>query len=241
MLQKTSGIVLHTLKYTDTSLIVDIYTSDRGRVSYLVPVPKTRRRGAKAVFFQPLSMIEYESDFRSRLSLQRLREVRSTYLFCSLPYDPYKSAIALFLAEFLYRVLREDGGNAPLFSYLCYSVEWLDTYQAVPANFHLVFLMRLSRFLGFYPNLDAYHPGDYFDLRAACYVSVRPDHADVVLPAEATVLTRLMRMNYETMHIFTMNRAQRNRCLELILRYYRLHQPDFPELRSLNVLQELFV
>lgn len=240
MLEKTAGIVLRTIKYNDTSVIVDIFTAQHGCVSYLVTLPKSRRNAVKYVFFQPLSLLEFESDFRPRLSLQRLKEVRWLHVFHSLPYDPYKSAIALFLAEFLGHVLRQEVENEPLFAYLFHSVQWLDGCEQTVANFHLVFLMRLSRFLGLYPNLDDYQTGDYFDLRGACFVAGQPLHADFVRPDEASRLGKLMRMNYETMHLFAMSRAERNRCVEIILTYYRLHVPDFPELKSLDVLRELF-
>ena len=61
-----------------------------------------------------------------------------------------------------------------------------------------------------------------------------------VVPAEASRICNLMRMNYDTMYLFGMNRTQRNRCLDIIHEYYRLHLPDFPELKSFRVLQELF-
>ncbi|MEG0646765.1 MAG: DNA repair protein RecO C-terminal domain-containing protein, partial [Bacteroides sp.] len=109
------------------------------------------------------------------------------------------------------------------------------------ANFHLVFLMRFSRFLGLYPNLDDYHEGDYFDMLNAGFVSTRPQlHSSFIEPDESKRLIALMRMNYETMHLFTMNRAERARCLVILNEYYRLHLPDFPVLKSLSVLQELF-
>ena len=108
------------------------------------------------------------------------------------------------------------------------------------ANFHLVFLMRLSRFLGLYPNVEEYSSSDYFDLLNACFVSSQPYHGMFVRPEEASHIRTLMRMNYETMHLFAMNRMERNRCLDIINEYYRLHLPDFPELKSLPVLQELF-
>lgn len=240
MLQKTTGIVLRTIKYSDTSVIVDLFTGQQGRVSYLVKLPRTRKNPLRSVFFQPLSLLEYESDFRPRVNLQRMADVRLLHVFRSLPYDPYKSAIALFLAEFLSHALHEEMENAPLFAYLCHSVQWLDGCERMAANFHLVFLMRLSRFLGLYPNLDGYRAGDYFDLRAACFADRQPLHADFVRPDEAARLGKLMRMNYETMHLFEMSRSERNRCVEIILSYYRLHMPGFPELKSLDVLRELF-
>lgn len=101
--------------------------------------------------------------------------------------------------------------------------------------------MRLSRFLGLYPNLEDYHSGDYFDLQNACFTPLRPQlHSDYIGQEEASRLTGLMRMNYETMHLFAMSRTERARCLAIMNEYYRLHLPDFPVLKSLEVLKELF-
>ena len=116
MLQKTVGFVLHTLKYNDTSNIVDIYTRENGRASFLVSVPRSRKSAVKTVLFQPLSMIEFEADYRPMSNLYRIKEAKSWYPFRTLPYDPYKSSIAMFLAEVLYRALREEAENGPLFA-----------------------------------------------------------------------------------------------------------------------------
>ncbi len=241
MLKKTTGIVLHTLKYKDTSLIVDIYTEVAGRASFMVPVTRSRKSAVKSVLFQPLALVELEADFRPNTSIYRVKEAKSFYPFASLPYDPYKSSIALFLAEFLYRAVREEAENRPLFAYLRHSIIWLDACRTNVANFHLVFLMRLSRFLGLYPNLENYHAGDYFDLLNACFTPLRPlSHPHYIAPEESGRLLTLMRMNYDTMHLFAMNRTERMRCLTLMNEYYRLHLPDFPELKSLEVLQQLF-
>lgn len=241
MLQKTVGIVLHTLKYSDTSNIVDIYTRHAGRASFLVKVPRSRKSAVKTVLFQPLAMIEFEADYRPNANLYTIKEAKSWNPFRSLPYDPYKSSIAMFLAEFLYRALREEAENASLFAYLEHSICWLDECEKNFANFHLVFLMRLSRFLGLYPNIEDYERGCYFDLLNACFTPLPPPHSSFLKPDEASRISLLMRMNYESMHLFAMSRAERNRCLVIINDYYRLHLPDFPVLKSLDVLKELFV
>lgn len=241
MLQKTAGIVLHTLKYNDTSLIADIYTEVSGRASFLVPLPRSRKSAVKAVLFQPLALVDLEADFRPNATLYKIKDAKSLYPFSTIPYDPYKSAIVLFLAEFLYRAVREETENRPLFAYLQHSIIWLDECRERYANFHLVFLMRLSRFLGLYPNLEDYAPGDYFDLLNGCFTPLRPQmHSSYILPQEAAQLTMLMRMNYETMHLFGMSRTERTRCLAIMNEYYRLHLPDFPVLKSIEVLKELF-
>ena len=126
MLQKTVGIVLHTLKYNDTSNIVEMYTELLGRASFLVSVPRSRKAAVKSVLFQPLSLIEFEADYRPNATLYKIKEAKSFFPFSSIPYDPYKSAIALFLAEFLYRAIREEAENRPLFAYLIHSITWLD-------------------------------------------------------------------------------------------------------------------
>lgn len=240
MQEKTAGVVLRTVKYGDSSMIVDIYTATRGLLSFMVRVPKSRKSGLKGVLFRPLSVLDLDFDYRQKASLQHVRDVRSAYTYVSLPYDPYKAAMALFLSEFLSRVLRHETANMALFTYIVYSLQWLDTAERSYSNFHLVFIMRLTRFLGIYPNIEAYQKGDWFDILNACFVSAQPMHASYLAPQEAALIPLFIRMNYDTMRFLAMNRQQRNRYLEVLNDYYRLHVPEFPELKSLDVLKELF-
>lgn len=135
MLQKTKGIVLHTLKYNDSSIIVDMYTELSGRASFLVAVPRSRKAAVKSVLFQPLSFIEFEADYRPNSTLYRVKEAKSFYPFSSIPYDPYKSSMALFLSEFLYRAIREEAENRPLFAYLQHSIiGWTSANRGFPIS-----------------------------------------------------------------------------------------------------------
>ena len=241
MLQRISGIVLRTIKYKDTSAIADVYTDALGRASFMVSTSRSRKSAVKPVLFQPLALVELEADIRPNTSIYKIREAKSCYPFSSLPYDPRKSAIAMFLAEFLCRAVREEVENRPLFTYLRHSIMWLDECRSGFSNFHIVFLIRLSRFLGFYPNLEGYTPNCYFDLLNACFTPFRPSgHSYYIDPAETARLRNLTRMKYDTMRLFPMNRTERARCLTVIEQYYRLHLPDFPELKALEVLKELF-
>ena len=240
MLTKSEAIVLHSFKYGETRLIVDVFTRRDGRVSFIVALPKSARGRMKKQLFQPLTLLELEYDLRPKAQLQKLADVRLLTPYVSIPFDASKLSIALFLAEFLYYALRGEQRNELLFDYVRSSVEWLDGCSGRYANFHLVFLMRLSRFLGFYPNLSGYATGDFFDLRASVFCELPPVHRDFLQPAEAAKIKLMMRMRYETMHLFAMSRHERNRCVEVMMTYYRLHLPDFPELKSLSVLRELF-
>jgi DNA repair protein RecO (recombination protein O) len=240
MLTKTQAIVLHSLKYGETRLIVDMFTRSQGRQSFIVSIPKSVKGKIKKQLFQPLTLLEIESDLRPKLQLQKLLDVRLASPFSSIPFDPNKLSISLFIAEFLYYALRSEQHNEPLFDYIVNSIQWLDAQTDRFANFHLVFLMRLSRFLGFYPNLEHYQSGDYFDLRESVFLSAPPVHRDFLHPQEAEKIQLMMRMDFPTMHLFRMSHQERNRLLEVSLIYYRLHLPDFPELKSVSVLQELY-
>ena len=240
MLVKTEAIVLHSLKYGETRLIVEMFTREAGRLSFIVPLPKTPKSRLKKQYFQPMTLLEVECDLRQRAQLQKLRDARLLSTYLSIPFSPEKLALSLFTAEFLYHALRSEQQNAPLFAYVCDSMQWLDTVESDFANFHLTFLMRLSRFLGFYPNLDDYVDGCVFDLRAATFSLLIPTHRDFLQPDDAQRIHTLMRMDFPTMRLYRLSRHDRNRIVDVLLYYYRLHIPQFSELKSLSVLQELW-
>lgn len=239
MLTRTRAIVLHTLKYGDASMIVDLLTETNGRLSFMVHIPKTSKGKIKKQYFQPLTIIEMEFDYRQKSELQRMRDVRVALPFSSIPFNPIKLSLALFLSEFLSQVTRGEQQNIPLYQYIENSIGWLDACEENYANFHLVFMMRLVRFLGFWPNLDDFVEGCFFDLRNASFVVEAPLHPDYLVPQEAERISRLMRMSYETMHLFRMSHHDRNRITDVALRYYRLHIPQMPELKSLEVVRGL--
>ena len=249
MQETLRGIVLRTVKYGDSSVIIDLFTLSRGRQSFMASVQRTKRTVRSLSFWQPLSMVEFSADLRPNSGkLPRPSEVRAYYNYVDMPFSPVKSTIALFLAEFLSAALREEKDNASLYHYIESSLQWLDMVQspASIANFHLAFLMHLSRFLGIYPNLEVLPPfGDmrgafYFDLLAGTYCDRQPSHPHFLRQAEARALPTLFRMNYPTMHLFRLSRSERQRILHVLNEYYRLHIPNFPELKSLEVLRELY-
>jgi DNA repair protein RecO (recombination protein O) len=217
-----------------------MYTRVFGRLSFVIQLPKTQKGKLKKQLFQPLTLLSIETDVRQRLQLQKLRNATIMTPLPSLQTDPTKLSIALFLAEFLYHALKGEQQNELLFDYVVSSLQWLDGADEHIANFHLVFLMRLSQFLGFYPNLADYADNDYFDLRASVFCQQPPVHRDFLLPPEAGKIRLMMRMRYENMHLFVMSHHERNRCVEVMMGYYRLHLPDFPELKSLAVLREVY-
>ena len=240
MLMKSEAIVLHTLKYGESKMIVDMFTKSWGRLSFIVPLPKTSKSRIKKQYFQPMTLLEIECEVRQRMQLQKLSDARLLTPYVSIFLSPEKLAISMFVAEFLYHSLRAEQQNEPLFDYIADSVQWLDMAEEGYANFHLTFLMRLSRFLGFYPNLENYEEQSVFDLRSGCFSVQVPLHRDFLLPNEAKIILQLMRMDFPTMHLFQLSRHDRHRIMDVLLLYYKQHLPDFPDMKSLAVLQQLW-
>lgn len=240
MLIKSRGIVLHTLKYNDESIIAEVLTETSGCVSFMVRISRSPRAAVRYTLFQPLSLLELEWNHKDGGGVRRPKAVQVALPFCSIPYEPHKTAVALFLAEFLRSAVRVEADPGPLFEYLFRSIEWFDTSRSGIANFHLVFLLRLARFLGFEPNLEGARSGACFDLEGGRFVASPPAHGHYLAPADAARLPLLMRMNFGTMHLFRFSGSERSRLLACINLYYRLHLPAFPELKSLAVLKELF-
>lgn len=240
MLQRSRALVLHTLKYDDDRLICALLTEENGLVSVIVRRPRSRRSGVQPSLLQPFSALSVEWEERAAGGLSPLRSAQSEAVWADLPYHPVKRALALFLSEFLCHVLRREQSSPALYAFTRASVEWLDAARGGLANFHLVFLLRLTRFAGFFPNLDEAAGGRWFDLQSGTFAPCRPAHPYFLPPDEAALLPRLMRMQYATMHLFRFSATERRRLLARITDYYRLHVPGFPELRSPEVFAEVF-
>ena len=242
MLTKSRAIVLGTLKYGDNSLIATLLTEEEGCVSFIVKVPKQRRGSGTYRLLQPLTLVETEWDMKEarRDAPFYPKYVRIETPYKDIPLSAAKTSVALFLSEFLIRALRNEPASAEMFSYIRNSLLWYDAAQEGVANFHLVFLMHLSRFLGFYPNLETYHRGWYFDMENSAFQPVPPAHSHFLQPTDASYLPLLLRLTHGTMTSVALSGQERSRLLTLIIEYYRLHVADLPELKSLDVLREVF-
>ena len=240
MIEKFEGIVLRTLKYSDGLMIADIYTAQRGRMSFLVPVSHSKRSKVRSVLFQPLSMLSFTATVKAGRNLSRIAEVRPYSMYSTIPNDVVKSSIALYLAELLTFALRESGKDESLYIFLDRSFTLFDNLEQGYADFHLVFMVQLLRFLGIYPNIDNAAPGCYFDLAQGCATCEHPLHLHFLLPEDAVSFLELLRTGYDTMHQLMLNRKLRGNYLAILNLYYRLHIPDFPQIKSMDVLKELF-
>jgi DNA repair protein RecO (recombination protein O) len=237
MLQKTRGIVLHSLKYGETGMITTIYTEVHGRMSFIMQGIHGKRSQVKANLLRQLSLLEMEVDFKQGRELQRVREVKNSSPFVSIPYEISKSSQALFLAELLHKVLREEEARPELFEFLYRSIQMLDLMDDGIANFHLLFLIQLTRYLGFEPTNNHSPSNRYFDMIAGKFVIMPPDHPWFLKELESEMVARLLGMNYQSSSGFMVNSELRNLLLTCILDYYGLHFGNKLNVKSLEILK----
>lgn len=239
MVEKLDGIVLRTLKYSDTLMIADIYTRSHGRLSFLLPVSHSKRARVRSVLFQPLAGITFAATIKKG-RLTRIQEAQPALMYSSIPFNAVKSSIALFLAELLAHSLHGEEGDEATYHFLSASLALFDNLESGYADFHLVFMSQLLRYLGIFPNLEEKSPGSYLDLQQGCTVKEHPLHPHFLLPRDAVPFISFLETDFPSMHRLSFNRELRGYILATLLDYYRLHIPDFPQLKSVDVLKELF-
>jgi DNA repair protein RecO (recombination protein O) len=237
---KARGIVLHTVKYGDSSLVAFVLTDVLGRQSYMVQgVKSAKGKGNKAAMLQPMFLLEFEGLQTPHAAMHRMKDVRMPHPLQNVPFDVRKSTIALFMAETLYRLIKEVEPNSPLFEFVRESVLALDRLEEGVANFHLWFLVQMSSFLGFYP-ANEYTSGDYFDIAEGCFCPVAPRHGAVVNQPNATLLDTLMNCDAADLGTLTLSRRQRGDFLASLLHYFGYHLDSIGSVRSIAILSEVF-
>lgn len=240
MLMKFEAVVLRNTVLDDQKLIVDLFTDKLGKVSVITRFSSSSKGKIKKQLFSPLSLLNIEIDYKENSNLQKLKNAAISIPYCSIPFDSYKLSISFFISEITFFAVRGENENKPLFDFISHSLQWLDEKKSSCPNFHLVYMMGLVSYLGFMPNLDNYHLGDCFDMRNACFETKEYGHVDFLSSEEACRMVTLARMNYSTMHLFKMSHNDRNRIVDVLLDFYRLHIPGFPEIKSLDILKQLF-
>lgn len=238
MFVKNDCIVLSRLKYKDYDLIVKCYTRERGVVSYILRgVLKSKKSQNKTVYFQALSLLSVEENYKPNQSLHYIKEVKFKYIYKNLHTNIYKSAIVLFLSEILSNVLKEEEKNEALYNYIETALQYLDTEEQY-SNFHLLFLLKLTRYLGFQPeNLNIDYP--YFNLESGVFEATKKGIYSID-GENLTLLKRLLGINFDALHSIKINAKQRQEFLNMLLYYFELHLDGFIKPKSLQVFNEVF-
>ena len=260
MLHSTKGIVFHSIKYAETSLIVKIYTELFGIQSYLVRGIRKTKSKVKPGLFQPLTLLDLEVNHKENASLQSIREVRVAAPYQTIPFDIYKSTVAIFINELLYKVIREEEPNPDLFEFLWQTCLNLDETTETVSAFHIRFSIELMHYLGFFPRLNYAAATPLFNMRDGIFQTGRPEFPEYLEGEDSVRWVR----NLTPVEDLTrpeglapvadltplppslkgeggaFPRIEREWMLETLLLYYRFHMPGFRGLESLGVLKEVF-
>jgi DNA repair protein RecO (recombination protein O) len=222
MIFKTRGIVFRFTKFKETSIIVTIFTEEFGLQSYIVNGVRSKTARNKIALYQPLTLLNLVVYHRENANIERIKEISCLHPYRTLTSDVKKSTLAMFINELLNKTVKEESHIGEVFQFLFDSLVSLDTLHEGYENFHLIFMLKLSRFLGF----GVYNVNEVVGGKVADEETER-------------VITELLRANYDTP--LKMSNAQRRKALELLLKFYGEHMENFGEIKSVQVLKEVFL
>ena len=238
MLVTTEALVLSKTNYSETSLIVRCYTRSDGIKSYIIKGGKLGRKGIKsAALFQPLNQLEITAQHKNKSGLSIPQSIKMSKPYKTIPFQMNKITVVLFLSEVLSSALREEEANASLFHYLTNSLSWFDIQDDV-ANFHIFFLLSLTKYLGFFPDLyDQNHP--YFDMENGSF-SAQKSTQQVEDPRTISVFKSFLGTTFDKLSEVLVSNTERKQLLEQLMQYYQIHLHGFSRPKSLNILHEIY-
>lgn len=239
MVVATKAIVFSAIKYSEADLIVSCFTEIAGIKSYLLRhILKSKKGKLKASYFQPLTQLELIADHKNKGTLEYIKEAKVAFPYQSLHTDIIKSGLVMFLAEMLKNSIREEEANPELFTFLEYSLQWLDENDEV-ANFHIFFLMQLSLYLGFFPDATNFEE-KYFNILEGNFQAKNTSNYCM----EGTQIENFklfFGLTFNTLETVKLTKKERKDLLELILAYYSFHVQGYQKPKSLEVLNQLFL
>lgn len=238
MLKQTTGLILHSFKYGDTSVISHIYTKDFGRQSFIIKGARGKKSKNKANILQPLMPIVLTTNFNPKREIQFIQNISSAFPLHSIPFEQNKRSIIIFLSEFLYHYLKEENANPDLFDFCYHAIEFFDVNDEGINNFHYVFLHRASQYFGFFPHNNYSEKKQVFDLLNGTFSLVPPMHGHYASKEISAQLHKLFNVNFK--NIAQLKLTNRTEILETLIEYYQLHLDGKKELKSLQILKEIY-
>ncbi len=240
MLEKTRGIILSQIKYTDSGIVARLYTRSFGRQSFLIRGMRNKKAGKHNILFQPMGILDLEMNYKASREMQTLKEFSVSFT----PYDIYsnikKSCVAIFLGEVLTSVLKEESPHEEMFDYIEESIKYFDNSAEGYANFHIAFLAGLSSFLGFEPSPRNNADDAFFDMTNGIFVPLPPLNGNYANEDISNKLADFFVASYDTVSNIALTGTLRNEVLDTLVRYYALHLPGLKNIKSLEVLKEVF-
>lgn len=234
----TKAIVLSALKYSDTSLIVKCFTEEFGVKTYLIRgVLKPKKKGIKAAYFQPLTQLKIIGNHNTKNTLNSIKEVQVIHPYKTIHSNIIKQSVVFFLSEVLSSSIQEEEQNKTLYRYIETAFIWLDIHDKI-SNFHLLFLLNLTKFLGFYPDMSQKNKSG-FDLLEGVFSDNLQDR-NVISKNNLHQFKKLLGINFDNIENVSYSKEERQLVLQMIIQYFKLHLDSFRKPKSLQVLETVF-
>lgn len=240
MLVKTLGIVLKSIKYSETSLIVDIYTQGLGVKTYMFNSVRTPKPKVSPSLLQPLSIVDIIVYDRLDKGINRVKEIKSHIQFKTLPYNIVKSSIGVFILELFSKTIKENEHNDALFHFLYKAVVYIDHTEHNLSFYPLFFMVKLSKYIGFHSSSNRNEENLYFDLKEGHFLKEPPMHIFYLDEKMSSFYNQIvMNEDYDTLYC-SANHTERSMLLDEIIKYYEYHTEKELSLKSLAVLKQIF-
>ena len=241
MIQESNGIVFRSNAYSETSLIVDIYTEDFGLVSCIVSGVRRQKARMHANVFQIMSLLEFiYYDKPGAKSLCRIKEAKPSFIYQKIPFTIARLAIGQFMIEVLQKSIKERETNKDLYDFITDSFVSLDSIEESNLPyFHLCFLIELSRFLGFYPDNNWSEKNKFFDPLAGRFTYDLSTGKHTINETESQIISYLL-SKVSVKRKINLRKQERLILLNHILFFYRLHVERFPDIKSFDILKQIF-
>lgn len=240
MLVSSSGIIFRTTKYSESSIIGDIYTEEKGLQSFIISGVRGKKGKTKAGLLQTASIVDVVLYDKGQSGLKRVKEIRPDYVYSKLPFEIARISLSLFFIELCRKTIKEAESNPVLFEFLKNWFIFLDQTTESLANAHIVFMLELSHMLGFGPSDLWTESKSLFDLREGIFVSVNPGHPHVTNASTGNYLHLLFHFDKLSMHELHIPKPERIELLNRLIEFYALQIENFGAIKSLDILQEIF-
>lgn len=236
MVERTKGIVLQSIKYGESSLIVKIFTADYGLLSFILKgILKNKRGKLHPSYFLPLSILQLHIYLSQKSDIHQIKEAQLLHVYDSLQTDFKKQAVVFFLSEILANIFQNNIQDSKGFEFVEKALIWFDVHSFIP-HFHIYFLLRLTKYLGFYPSTN--FQGAFFDMEKGTFENTAV-HAHCTTENESKLLKTYLGINFDALSQTQMNHEERQQMNEMMLKYYSIHVPSFKNLKSLDVLKAI--
>lgn len=239
MLIKTRGIIFRSKKFSETSVIVDVFTEEKGLRSYIVSGVRSKRPTVSAGLLQPMTPVEIVAYHRDDQDLTRLKEVKPHHVFQSIPFEIRRSSVGLFMVEVARNAVHGHETNEALFEFLLRNFVFLDETAHPISNLHMHFMLHLTEFLGCLPGGDFDEETPYFDLQEGVFTHEKPFHHYWLSEQSSAKFYQLLNLPMEHCHEVPFEREERRALVKNLLLYYRLHIENFQPVHSHEVLEEV--